>query len=75
MILKKEMNRVENRLKTLGSNINEFGNVYKNFVEDKIKEDFDKLLQLRELKKNDIVDYEKIFIQYFIYTRYFVIEN
>ena len=62
MILKKEMSRVENRLKTLGSNVTEFGNAYKNFVEDKSREDFDKLLQLRGIKKNDIVDYEKIFI-------------
>ena len=62
MILKKEMSRVENRLKTLGSNVSEFGNAYKNFVEDKSREDFDKLLQLRGIKKNDIVDYEKIFI-------------
>ena len=62
MILKKEMSRVENRLKTLGSNVTEFGNAYKNFVEDKSREDFDKLLQLRGIRKNDIVDYEKIFI-------------
>ena len=62
MILKKEMSRVENRLKTLGSNVSEFGNAYKNFVEDKSREDFDKLLQLGGIKKNDIVDYEKIFI-------------
>ena len=62
MILKKEMSRVENRLKTLGSNVSEFGNAYKNFVEDKSREDFDKLLQLRGIRKNDIVDYEKIFI-------------
>ena len=62
MISKKEMSRVENKLKTLGSSIREFGNSYKNSVEDKTREDFDKLLQLRELKKNDIVDYEKIFI-------------
>ena len=62
MILKKEMSRVENRLKTLGSNVSEFGNAYKNFVEDKSREDFDKLLQLRGIRKNDIIDYEKIFI-------------
>ena len=62
MILKKEMSRVENRLKTLGSNVTEFGNAYKNFVEDKSREDFDKLLQLRGIRKNDIIDYEKIFI-------------
>ena len=62
MILKKEMSRVENRLKTLGSIVAEFGNAYKNFVEDKSREDFDKLLQLRGIRKNDIVDYEKIFI-------------
>ena len=62
MILKKEMSRVENRLKTLGSIVAEFGNAYKNFVEDKSREDFDKLLQLRGIRKNDIIDYEKIFI-------------
>ena len=62
MILKKEMSRVENRLKTLGSNVTEFGNAYKNFVEDKSREDFDKLLQLKKKRKNDIIDYEKIFI-------------
>jgi hypothetical protein len=62
MILKKELSRVENRLKTLGSIVAEFGNAYKNFVEDKSREDFDKLLQLRGIRKNDIVDYEKIFI-------------
>ena len=62
MILKKEMSKVENRLKTLGSIVAEFGNAYKNFVEDKSREDFDKLLQLRGIRKNDIVDYEKIFI-------------
>jgi len=62
MILKKEMSRVENRLKTLGSIVAEFGNAYKNFVEDKSREDFDKLIQLRGIRKNDIVDYEKIFI-------------
>ena len=62
MILKKEMSRVENRLKTVGSIVAEFGNAYKNFVEDKSREDFDKLLQLRGIRKNDIVDYEKIFI-------------
>ena len=62
MILKKELSRVENRLKTLASIVSEFGNAYKNFVEDKSREDFDKLLQLRGIRKNDIVDYEKIFI-------------
>ena len=45
------MSRVENRLKTLGSNVSEFGNAYINFVEDKSREDFDKLLQLMELEK------------------------
>ena len=30
---------------------NEFGNAYINFVEDKSREDFDKLLQLMELEK------------------------
>ena len=62
MILKKEMSRVENRLKTLGSIVAEFGNAYKNFVEDKSREDFDKLIQLRGIRKNDIVYYKKIFI-------------
>ena len=62
MILKKEMSRVENRLKTLGSNVTEFGNAYKNFVEDKSREDFDKLLQLRGIRKNDIKKKKKIFI-------------
>ena len=62
MILKKELSRVENRLKTLASIVSEFGNAYKNFVEDKSREDFDKLLQLRGIRKNDIIDYEKIFI-------------
>ena len=62
MISKKEMSRVENKLKTLGSSIREFGNSYKNSIEDETREDFDKLLKLKELKKNDIVDYEKIFI-------------
>ena len=51
MISKKEMSRVENKLKTLGSSIREFGNSYKNSVEDKTREGFDKLLQLMQLKK------------------------
>ena len=62
MILKKEMAKVENRSKTLGNAVAEFGNAYKNFAEDKSREDFDKLLQLRGIRKNDIVYYEKIFI-------------
>jgi hypothetical protein len=60
--MKKEFSKIESRLKCIGSNLNEMGNAYKTFVEDKSKDDFDKLLAIRGMKKNDIHDYEKIFI-------------
>ena len=62
MIIKKEFSKIESRLKCLGSVVMEIGNAYKTFVEDKSKEDFDKLIMLRGIKKNEITDYEKIFI-------------
>jgi predicted transcriptional regulator len=61
-IMKKEFSKAESRLKCLGSVVMEMGNAYKTFVEDKSKEDFDKLLQIRGVRKSDIADYEKIFI-------------
>jgi hypothetical protein len=62
MIIKKEFSKIESRLKCLGSVVMEIGNAYKTFVEDKSKEDFDKLIMLRGIKKTEITDYEKIFI-------------
>jgi hypothetical protein len=41
--------------------VNEMGNAYKSFVEDKSKDDFDRLLLIRGVKKTEIADYEKIF--------------
>jgi vacuolar protein sorting-associated protein 53 len=60
--MKKEFGKVESRLKCLGSLTMEMGNAYKTFVEDKSRDDFDKLLLIRGVKKNEIPDYEKIFI-------------
>ena len=73
MILKKKMSRFENRLKTLGNIISNFGNDHKNFEEDKSREDFDKLLQLRGIRKNDYCwlwknIYIKNIILYFLYN-------
>ena len=61
MFVKKEFDKIENRLKCLGSVEEEIGNAYKNFVENKSKEDFEKLIMIRGIKKSDIVDYDKIF--------------
>ena len=61
MIIGKEFGKIESRLKCLGSSIKEIGNAYKSFVENKSKEDFDKLIAIRGIKKGDINDYEKIF--------------
>jgi len=61
MAIKKEFGKIESRLKCLGSSVNEMGNAYKTFVEDKSKDDFDKLLQIKGVKKSEIADYEKIF--------------
>jgi hypothetical protein len=60
--MKKEFGKVESRLKCLGSLTMEMGNAYKTFVEDKSREDFEKLLIIRGVKRNEIPDYEKIFI-------------
>lgn len=62
MISRKEFGKIECRLKCLGSVVDEIGNAYKNFVENKSREDFDKLIAVRGIKKNEIKDYEKIFI-------------
>ena len=62
MAIKKEYGKIESRLKCLGSTVNEMGNAYKSFVEDKSKDDFDRLLLIRGVKKNEITDYDKIFI-------------
>lgn len=62
MISRKEFGKIESRLKCLGSIVGEIGNAYKNFVENKSKEDFDKLISVRGIKKSEIIDYEKIFI-------------
>jgi hypothetical protein len=62
MIMKKEFGKIESRLKCLGSNVMEIGNAYKTFVDDESKEDFDKLITVRGIKKNEIVEYEKIFL-------------
>lgn len=59
--MKKELNKIESRLKCIGSKVNQMGEAYKNLVEDKTKEDFDRLIALRGVKKNDIIDYDKIF--------------
>ena len=61
MAIKKEFGKIESRLKCLGSSVNEMGNAYKTFVEDKSKDDFDKLLQIKGVKKSEISEYEKIF--------------
>ena len=60
--MKKEFSKVESRLKCLGSLVGEMGNAYKTFVDDKSREDFEKLLNIRGVKKFDIPDYDKIFI-------------
>jgi hypothetical protein len=60
--MKKEFGKIESRLKCIGSSIHEIGNAYKTFVEDKSKEDFDKLIAIRGAKRSDIHEYEKIFI-------------
>lgn len=62
MIIGKEFSRIESRLKCLGSTVTEIGNAYKTIVENKSREDFDKLIAVRGIKKTDIADYEKIFI-------------
>lgn len=59
--MKKEFGKVESRLKCLGSLTVEMGNAYKTFVEDKSRDDFEKLLFIRGVKKSEIPDYEKIF--------------
>ncbi len=59
--MKKEFNKIESRLKCIGSKVNQMGEAYKNLVEDKSKEDFDKLILLRGVKKTDILDYDKYF--------------
>lgn len=58
--IKKEFNKIESRLKCIGSKVNEMGNAYKTLVEDKSKDDFDKLILLRGVKKTEILDYDKI---------------
>lgn len=60
--MKREFGKIESRLKCIGSNVNEMGNAYKTFVEDKSREDFDKLLAIRGVKRNEIADYDKIFV-------------
>ena len=62
MIIKRDFAKIENRLKCLGTSVEVFGNSYKNFVDDKSKEDFDKLIAMRGIKKSEIIDYEKIFL-------------
>ena len=62
MIIKRDFSKIENRLKCLGTSVDVFGNSYKNFVDDKSKEDFDKLIAMRGIKKSEIIDYEKIFL-------------
>ena len=62
MIIKRDFSKIENRLKCLGTSVEVFGNSYKNFVDDKSKEDFDKLIAMRGIKKSEIIDYEKIFL-------------
>ena len=58
--MKKEFSKIESRLKCLGSKVNQMGDAYKSLVEDKSKEDFDRLILIRGVKKTDILDYEKI---------------
>jgi hypothetical protein len=60
--IKKEFGKIDSRLKVISSKIAEIGNAYKTLVEDKSKEDFDKLIAVRGVKKSDIIDYEKIFL-------------
>jgi hypothetical protein len=49
-------------LKVISSKVGEIGNAYKTLVEDKTKDDFDKLIAVRGVKKTEIGDYEKIFL-------------
>jgi len=58
--MKKEFSKIESRLKCLGSKVNQMGDAYKSLVEDKSKEDFDRLIFIRGVKKTDILDYDKI---------------
>ena len=58
--MKKEFNKIESRLKCISSKVSQMGEAYKSFVEDKSKEDFDKLILLRGVRKSDIHDYDKI---------------
>jgi len=58
--MKKEFNKIESRLKCISSKTSQMGEAYRSFVEDKSREDFDKLIFLRGVKKTDIDDYEKV---------------
>lgn len=58
--MKKEFNKIESRLKCISSKISQMGEAYLSFVEDKSKEDFEKLVMLRGAKKTDIDNYDKI---------------
>ena len=60
--MKKEFGKIESRLKCIGSKVAEIGNAYKTLVDNKSKEDLDKLLGIRGVKKSDISDYDKIFL-------------
>ena len=54
--MKKEFNKIESRLKCMSSKVSQMGEAYKSYVEDKSKEDFDKLILLRGVRKSDIHD-------------------
>lgn len=53
--------KIETRLKCISSITSEVGNAYKSFVGDKSKDDFEKLILMRGIKKQDIFDYENVF--------------
>ncbi len=52
--MKKEFCKIESRLKCMGSKINQMGDAYKSLVEDKSKEDFDRIILIRGVKKTEI---------------------
>lgn len=58
--MKKEFNKIESRLKCISSKISQMGEAYNSFVDDKSKEDFEKLVNLRGAKKSEIDNYDKI---------------
>lgn len=61
-MVKKEIGKVENRLKCIGSHRTEIANAYKSFVDDRSREDFERLLNLRGIKKSEVVEFDKAYI-------------